>query len=211
MPQANDSILVTPGSGATVATELINSKEHQVVLLADAAGHIIGGRETFVGGDDTGLAAAAASSTPLAIFNASATHTLEISHIIITLASGAVTGLISNFRVHRITANVSAGNTAVTPIALDSGDTLTGSVTCNRQSAAATPMTGHTISGIAMGRATLYGEETGGGESRCIVYNELEVGEPILCKQNQGIIIVKDGAAGTGTIFATVYFRQRAN
>lgn len=31
MSQANDSILVTPGSGATVATELIAGKEHQVV------------------------------------------------------------------------------------------------------------------------------------------------------------------------------------
>lgn len=41
MTQANDSILVTPGSGATVATHLANSKEHQVVIVADQDGQII--------------------------------------------------------------------------------------------------------------------------------------------------------------------------
>lgn len=38
---ANDSILVAPaGSGATVATHLANTKEYQVVILADDSGHL---------------------------------------------------------------------------------------------------------------------------------------------------------------------------
>lgn len=45
MTQANDSITVTPGSGATVATHLANSKEHQVMMLADATGHLAGTQE----------------------------------------------------------------------------------------------------------------------------------------------------------------------
>jgi hypothetical protein len=45
--QANDSILVTPGSGATVATHLVNSKEHQVVMVADDSGHIQGSLPTY--------------------------------------------------------------------------------------------------------------------------------------------------------------------
>ncbi|MBI3937124.1 MAG: hypothetical protein HY323_09115 [Betaproteobacteria bacterium] len=40
MTLANDSILVTPGSGAIVATHLIGGKEHQVVVQADGDGHI---------------------------------------------------------------------------------------------------------------------------------------------------------------------------
>lgn len=40
MPEANDSILVTPGSGATVATQLVNGKEYQVVMLAGPNGQL---------------------------------------------------------------------------------------------------------------------------------------------------------------------------
>ena len=42
MTLANDSILVTPGSGATVATHSPgDGKEYQVIMLADASGHIV--------------------------------------------------------------------------------------------------------------------------------------------------------------------------
>lgn len=47
MAQANDSILVTPGTGATVATELIGGKEHQVIVPADSGGHLIGTLPTY--------------------------------------------------------------------------------------------------------------------------------------------------------------------
>lgn len=47
MTQANDSILVTPGSGATVATHVVNAKEHQVVMVADDSGHIQGSLPTY--------------------------------------------------------------------------------------------------------------------------------------------------------------------
>ena len=40
MSQANDSVLVTPGAGATVATHLVSAKEYQVVMVADESGHI---------------------------------------------------------------------------------------------------------------------------------------------------------------------------
>jgi len=37
---ANDSVLVTPGTGATIATHLAGGKEHQIVMLADESGHL---------------------------------------------------------------------------------------------------------------------------------------------------------------------------
>lgn len=40
MAQANDSVLVTPGSGTTIATQLAGGKEHQVVVLADQNGNL---------------------------------------------------------------------------------------------------------------------------------------------------------------------------
>jgi hypothetical protein len=47
MTQANDSILVTPGSGATVATHAAGGKEHQVVMLADPDGHLKGSNAAY--------------------------------------------------------------------------------------------------------------------------------------------------------------------
>lgn len=40
MTQANDSIAVTPGTGAVVATHTVAGKEHQVMMLANQAGDI---------------------------------------------------------------------------------------------------------------------------------------------------------------------------
>jgi hypothetical protein len=47
MTLANDSILVTPGTGTTVASHLVSSKEHQVVMVADDSGHIQGSLPTY--------------------------------------------------------------------------------------------------------------------------------------------------------------------
>lgn len=47
MTLANDSVLVTPGAGATVATHLVSGKEHQVVMQADESGHIAGSLPTY--------------------------------------------------------------------------------------------------------------------------------------------------------------------
>jgi len=47
MTQANDSITVTPGTGATVATHIAGGKEHQVVMVADEDGQIQGSLPTY--------------------------------------------------------------------------------------------------------------------------------------------------------------------
>jgi len=50
MALANDSIIVTPGSGATVATHSpggSNTTEYQVTMLANATGHIVDSMPTY--------------------------------------------------------------------------------------------------------------------------------------------------------------------
>lgn len=49
MALPGDSILVTPGSGATIATESVSSKEYETWMDANAWGHIIGGHGLYVG------------------------------------------------------------------------------------------------------------------------------------------------------------------
>ncbi len=70
MSQANDSVLVTPGSGATIATELIAGKEHQVVIQADASGHLVGTLPTYLYA--TPAAAVGADKLYFDLFNATA-------------------------------------------------------------------------------------------------------------------------------------------
>lgn len=47
MTQANDSVLVTAGTGTTIASHLVATKEHQVVMVADDSGHIQGSLPTY--------------------------------------------------------------------------------------------------------------------------------------------------------------------
>ena len=47
MPQPNDSITVTPGAGATVATHTVQGKEFQVVMLADDSGYFAQTQPTY--------------------------------------------------------------------------------------------------------------------------------------------------------------------
>ena len=47
MTLAGDSILVTPGAGATVATHTVGGKEHQVMMIADESGHLQGSLPTY--------------------------------------------------------------------------------------------------------------------------------------------------------------------
>lgn len=48
MALPNDSLLVTPGSGATIATHLVSSKEYQVMMQADPDGHIQGSAPSYI-------------------------------------------------------------------------------------------------------------------------------------------------------------------
>lgn len=212
MAQANDSVLVTPGAGATIATELINAKEYQVLVLADAKGHIFGGRETFHVCDDAG-GAFAASSRLLMLFNASATYQIEVIQLyVISTATAAITGLIRGLKAQRSTAIPSAGATAITPVPLDTAHALAASVTAYRQTAVATPATQTLTASTFLGLGSAAQEENSGGASKYMVFDEQELGgEPILLRQNQGITIVNDATAMLGVVWAGCYFRQRLN
>jgi hypothetical protein len=112
MTQANDSILVTPGSGASVATHLANSKEHQVVMLANENGQLVGSLpmyRMFVP-----LAAAGASKLYFDLFNATGSgKTLRLlSCVPIVSGSVAVTGTLSVDLFLMRTSAVGTGGTA---------------------------------------------------------------------------------------------------
>lgn len=120
MTLANDSILITPGSGATVATHAVGGKEHQVVMLAGSQGNIYGTAETFIVASGNSANVAAARTTHFDLFNASGSgKVLEVVGLFIIPTLTAVTGVGLTWEIIKTSA-VGTGGTTLTPRAMDS-------------------------------------------------------------------------------------------
>jgi hypothetical protein len=74
MALPGDSITITPGAGATVATETVNAKEYQVVMRAAHNGHILKTLETYYYW--SGINVGAQNKIHLDLFNAAASGKL---------------------------------------------------------------------------------------------------------------------------------------
>lgn len=112
MSLAGDSILVTPGSGATVATHTVSAKEHQVVMLAEPQGHLVGTVPTYWFNTGALTHAAAASTLMFDMFNADATQIVRVRSIVhTTLVEAAVTGVGIRFQLLRTTTVGTGGST----------------------------------------------------------------------------------------------------
>lgn len=208
MTLPNDSILVTPGSGATVATHAVSSKEYQVVVLADAAGQLI---DDPVGVFATaGLAMAkAASRNYLTLFNGDASLVVDVLGVYVSQeATAAVTGLVRGYRLFRTTSTAPTGGTLQTPAKLD---TTTGALDAD---IAARVSSGSgvtaTASGDALAAVGVGEEETGSGGGRHWLWNWKIEGAPIVLRQNEGVVVQQDATTGTGLVSAGVIFRVRA-
>jgi hypothetical protein len=121
MVQANDSIDVTPGAGATVATHLVGSKEHQVVMLANPAGSLIGDIPTYSA--YSGSLASAANKPFMHLFNASGSGAIVKVRKVFIQPSMAVNALAAQtWRIAKTSAVGTTGNTAVTIRPADSAN-----------------------------------------------------------------------------------------
>lgn len=113
---ANDSIVVTPGSGATVATHLANSKEHQVVMLADPDGHLHNSRDEFFAYFTP--ATNSATRVVAQLFNADAAIVVRVRGVWLIPTITAITGVNVSTALNLISA-VGTGGTTITPRPLD--------------------------------------------------------------------------------------------
>lgn len=121
MAQANDSVTVTPGTGATIATHLVGGKEHQVIILANSNGQIIGDAPTYTAW--SGSVTAAANKVYMHIFNAAGSgKIIKMRKLFIQPSQAAVVGVSQTWRVSQTSAVGTTGNTAITPRAHDSAD-----------------------------------------------------------------------------------------
>lgn len=212
MTQANDSILVTPGSGATVATHLANAKEHQVVIHADPDGHLHGSLPAW--GFVVPPVAAGASKIYFDLFNNQASTVLRLRKlfpiIAIDVAVAPVVG--ARFDLMRTSA-VGTGGTA-----------FVGPTSASKTAAAFWPYTpGNTLPAGITGRVTptagatdqawlfptyLGGEETNvatgtGGVAAILspffnLLPEMPFGQPVELTTGTGLKLVQGTVASAG-------------
>lgn len=115
MALANDSITVTPGTGATVATNSVGGKEHQVVQIADAEGHIEGSPLAYIAYFSPRVLTAAATDQ-FDIFNATGSGvTLRLRGLYPVITRTVATAFIIPWQFDIVRTNtIGTGGTAFT-------------------------------------------------------------------------------------------------
>jgi len=203
---ANDSILVTPGSGATVATHAQGSKEHDVVMLARASGHLIGTENWYFYNTGPSVLVAAASTLFFDMFNADAALIVRVQGIwLAQLIEGAVTGVGVRWQALRTTA-VGTGGTTLTAWLADTGDTALDADITGRLKA-----TGGATAGSSLFWGNTNSEEVQGWGHDIWVMNILPdvlvwSGKGIVLRQNQGIRINQESNTAVGNMSMLVGF-----
>lgn len=206
MSLAGDSILVTPGSGATVATHTVNSKEHQVVMLADELGQIQGSREIYFYNIPSQVHVASANTVHWDMFNADAALLVRVISIRqIPNITTAVTGIVFDWLLERTTA-AGTGGSALTAWLTDLSQTvLDADITArSKPSGGATQSTdlfNYSLSSEETNAATIQIASQGGLELVPAPVLPLNGGRGILLRQNQGLRCVQvtnSNAGNTG-------------
>ena len=217
MTLPNDSILVTPGAGATVATHLLGGKEYQVVIQADESGHIISSLPTYFWA--TPLAAVGADKLFLDLFNATGSGKLiDIRGVwVIPKTDVAVAGALG-IRVDLY--RTSAAGTGGTAFAYKSAtrDVAGGNVTPSDTANAALPaqVTGrHLPTGGATIAEWIFptfslGEETATSQAYMSQYQNLMpnllFGQKWSLREGQGMLLKQGSVAATGNVMFLLAF-----
>lgn len=212
MTLAGDSILVTPGSGATVATHTVASKEHQVVMIADADGHIRGSKGAFAVNIASQVFVASANTVHWDLFNADATVLVRVHSVVIIpdMVTAVATGVATSWKLARTT-NVGTGGSAVTPWPLDTSvsPALDADITCRSKP------TGGAAEGTILRNFQLHGEETNTGTMIAASLGGFELLPDfirdyggVLLRQNQGLRCVQITSTALGNAGFFIGFTQ---
>ena len=216
MTEANDSILVTPGSGATVATHAVNGKEYQVVMVADDSGHIQQSLPTYVWW--TPSVAVGASKLFADIFNAAGSgKIIEVrgvwaipkSDTAVTATLGVEVGLYRTSAVgtggtaHGYDNRTAANAHSITPLDT-TNPTLPAQVT-----ARSAPTGGATIASLYWAQHIWTEETNAPATAFSAGLNLIPVGvmtQKITLREGQGLLYKQGSVAGAGNLqFLTIF------
>lgn len=213
MTISNDSILVTPGSGATVATHLIGGKEHQATVDVDEFGHITGTAPAYVG--FLPATAAGANKVYFDLFNATGSGvTLRVKSVeVIKDGSVAVTGALSiKLYLTRTTAIGTGGTAATTESSSLTAPGLNKMNPANPNLPAGVTLrsapTGGATAGAVIGETHIFPEETSASSYEYIDFLIAEAADiqPLFVPENTGIRVVQGAVASVGNTGFNIIF-----
>jgi len=142
-----------------------------------------------------------ASKNYLTLFNADADLVVQVSAVkLVQELTAAVTGLARGYRLFPI--NSHSGGTLVTP---QKTDTLWPNLNANI-TARSNGVTANIVGG-AVAAESLNEEETGAAGNSVWIYRERDATEPLILRQNEGVVVQQDAVAGVGLLSALIYFR----
>ncbi len=214
MALPNDSINVTPGSGATVATQLVSAKEYQIVMLAYPDGHLTGSLPQYR--LICPSQAVGASKVFLDLFNAtgSGVSIRVLSAFCFVDNDTAVTGTLGvEVNLTRTTAvgtggtAATADGTSLTAITISKMDTAAAALSANI-TARSSP-TGGATAGALVGQRWVFTEETSapsgiaGTLGAEFVRNE---GADLIVRENTGLRFVQGTVASVGSLSFEITF-----
>ncbi len=213
MTTANDSINVTPGTGASVATHLIGGKEHQATVDIDEYGHITGTAPAYV--LYLPSTAAGANKVYFDLFNATGSgKTLRVKSVeVIKDGSVSVTGTLSLKLYLTRTSAIGTGGTAAT--AESASLTAPGLNKMNPANAslpagvtARAAPTGGATAGAVIGETHIFPEETNASSYEYIDFLIAEAADiqPLFVPENTGIRVVQGSVASVGNTGFNVIF-----
>lgn len=214
MAQPNDSIAVTPGSGVLVATQLVNSKEYQVVMLADVDGQIQGSQDAYR--LLVPASAVGANKVHCDLFNATGSgKTMHIqSAFCYPDIDTAVTGTLGVEVALTRTTAVGTGGTAATA----DGTSLTAATISKMDTAspalpaqitARSAPTGGATAGAWIGTRFVFTEETNAGSALAAATGAefiRNVGTDLTVREGEGVRFVQGAVASVGTLTFEITF-----
>jgi hypothetical protein len=183
------SVAVTPGSGVNMATELVSSKEYEVMMEADAYGHKCGSGAVWVGSEN-------GSIFPTGLQKLCALWNGAGSGVVLEVLGYAVVNFNANndtaspgamyVRMHRITSAPSAGSTR-TPVALNTSSTALPAQVAFYQHGLTVSTSGDPLSIITVGLRG--GGDISSGARRMLADPRGAFWEPIILAEGEGIVI----------------------
>lgn len=214
---ANDSVLVTPGAGATIATHLVSAKEYQVVMLADAQGQVHGSLDSYMWA--TPLATVGADKLYADLFNATGSGKLiDIRGVwAIPKTDVVVAGALGiRLDLYRTSAVGTGGTAAAYRSA--TRDVAGGNINPFDTNNAALPVQ-ITARHLPTGGATIddwlfptysLGEEAATSQAYMSQYQNLipvlTVGQKLVLRETQGLLVKQGAVAATGNIHLLIVF-----
>lgn len=214
MALPNDSIAVTPGSGATVATQLVSTKEYQVVMLAYPDGHLTGSLPQYrlicpsqaVGANKVFLDLFNATGSGVAIRVLSAYCYVD-NDTAVTGTLGVEVNLTRTTAVGTGGTAATTNGTSLTAITLSAMDTSNPALSANI-TARSSP-TGGATAGALVGQRWVFTEETSapsgiaGTLGAEFVRNE---GADLIVRENSGLRFVQGSVASVGNLSFEITF-----